>query len=528
MSSLSQAEIDALLPFIGDAEWRISNLYKIIVKTDGDETAAGKVMDFKPNRAQRRLLKNLHGRDLILKARQLGFTTLIAIVWLDTALFSANMRCGIIAQDREAAEVIFRDKVRFAYEHIGESLNKTDWFHRAMPLARDSATELLFEHNNSSVRVATSMRSGTIHRLHVSEFGKICAKYPDKAREVITGSLPAVPTDGIAIIESTAEGQDGDYYAMVKKALDAQRAEKDLSPKDWRLHFFPWWGEPGYSLDDADAAKVVISEKDRKYFSEIEASINRELSAGQRAWYVATRESEFAGRDELMWQEYPGTPEEAFRVSTEGCYWAQQLADARKGGRVCRVPTVDTPVNTFWDIGRSDSTAIWFHQHVGPEHRFIRYYEASGESLLHYVAYLKDTGYLFGKHYLPHDAAHKRLSESNKSIEQMLADLGINSTDIIIVDRIPDLQAGIQQTRSAFRSSWFDEIGCAEGLIRLAGFKRAWNKSLGAWRSDPEENEHIHGADAFRQFGQALASGQYVGNRATSKPFVRRGSPMAV
>ena len=52
----------------------------------------------------------MHRRNIILKARQLGFTTLIAIPWLDTALFTPNMRCGIIAQDLGAAEVIFRDK----------------------------------------------------------------------------------------------------------------------------------------------------------------------------------------------------------------------------------------------------------------------------------------------------------------------------------------------------------------------------------------------------------------------------------
>lgn len=80
------------------------------------------------------------------------------------------------------------------------------------PLAADNADELLFAHNNSSIRVATSMRSGTIHRLHVSEFGKICAKYPDKAKEVVTGSIPAVPTNGVLVIESTAEGREGEFF----------------------------------------------------------------------------------------------------------------------------------------------------------------------------------------------------------------------------------------------------------------------------------------------------------------------------
>ena len=184
---VNQEELKACL---NDPLWRICSgaLYKIIIK--GDDDKKGKkdedkkkpkedlVVFFRPNRPQKRLLANLWHRNVILKARQLGFTTLVCILWLDTALFNENMRCGIIAQDRDAAEVIFRDKVKFAYINLPESLRNQ------MPLARDSASELLFGHNNSSIRVATSMRSGTIHRLHISEFGKICAKYPDKAKEV--------------------------------------------------------------------------------------------------------------------------------------------------------------------------------------------------------------------------------------------------------------------------------------------------------------------------------------------------------
>ena len=89
-----------------DALWRICSgkLYKIIIK--GDDGQDGLVIPFKPNRAQKRLLARLWHRNVILKARQLGFTTLICVLWLDTALFSENVRCGIIAQDREAAEVL--------------------------------------------------------------------------------------------------------------------------------------------------------------------------------------------------------------------------------------------------------------------------------------------------------------------------------------------------------------------------------------------------------------------------------------
>ena len=63
-----------------------------------------------------------------------------------------------------------------------------------------------------------SLRSGTLQYLHVSEYGKICAKFPDKAREVRTGALNTVDKNGIVFIESTAEGQDGHFFELCQAA----------------------------------------------------------------------------------------------------------------------------------------------------------------------------------------------------------------------------------------------------------------------------------------------------------------------
>jgi hypothetical protein len=502
----SQAEIQAELEkHMADPMWRICNLYKIIVKKDEGED--GKVIQFSPNRAQRRFIKRLWHRNLILKARQLGFTTLIAILWLDYALFNPNVRCGIIAQDKPAAETIFRDKVKFAYENLPPELLAV------MPLKADNASELLFAHNNSSIRVATSLRSGTTDRLHISEFGKICAKFPDKAKEVITGSIPSVPDGGILIIESTAEGEEGDFHAMVQRAMAMRESGKKLTSKDYRFHFFAWWDNPEYEMDPAG---VPMTEKDNAYFNKIEAEIGLPLNERKRAWYVATRDSDFVENPEAMWQEYPGTPGEAFQVSTEGCYYSTQLADARKAGRICHVPRIDLPVYTFWDIGNSDMTAIWFMQKAGLEFRFIRYYEASGETLAHYIKYLQDTGYIWAKHFLPHDAAHKRLSDTNKSIKEMLEDLKL--TNIEIVPRITDELTGINMTRASMSQCIFDEVGTMQGVKRLAGFKKAWNKQTGSWKPTPRLNdENNHGADAFRQFAQAL-NGNMIQGMVTQRP----------
>lgn len=477
---------------LADPMWRVCSgaLYQIMLKSDQD---GGTVVPFKPNAAQIRLIRRLWHRNIILKARQLGFTTLIAILWLDHALFNADQRCGIIAQDREAAEVIFRDKVKLAYQRLPEALRQ------AMPLARDSATELLFGHNNSSIRVATSMRSGTIHRLHISEFGKICAKYPDKAAEVVTGSLPAVPLDGIAIIESTAEGRDGEFYTMTQRANGHAEAKTNLTERDYRFHFYPWYDEPSYRV----AGEVAISPEEHKYFDQVEAARGVVIDAEQRKWYIATRDADFSGDAERMWQEYPSTPDEAFQVSTEGTYYAQQMAAARKSGRITVVPHAQgVPVNTFWDIGNSDGTAIWLHQKVGLSHRFIGFIEGWGEPYDYYVQQLQKLGYVWGTHYLPHDAAHKRQQGLVvASPADMLKKLAIGGK-WEIVPVVSEVTHGIQLVRNVFSQCWFDAAACKKGIEHLDAYRKTWNARLACWSDTPRHDIHSEAADAFRQFAQ--------------------------
>lgn len=522
----TQADLDELAGKLDDPMWRISNLYQIIIKGEEDSSEE-LVVRFQPNRAQRRLLARLHNRNVILKARQLGMTTLVCILWLDTALFSKQpIRCGIIAQDKEAAEVIFRGKVRFAYERLPLPLREK------FPLRKESASELQFAHNDASIRVATSMRSGTIHRLHVSEMGKIAATAPQKAREIVTGSFPAVPQSGMTIVESTAEGQDGAFYDIVERALNLARSGTPLTRRDWRLHFYGWWEEPQYTLD----ADVTYTEAELEYFLNVEAKIKRTLSEGQRAWYVTTLRNEFAGESPLMWQEYPSYPSEAFQVSTEGCYYATQLAVARKQGRILpTLPVEAAPVNTFWDLGRGDMTTVWFHQRIGPENRFIKYYEATGEEVSHFAQYLQRTGYVFGKHYLPHEAAHKRLGETpdlNRSLKEMFENQ-LPGQVFEIVPRVTSITAGIQATRNMFASCWFDETACDKGLKRLGAYRKKWDKTRGRWSEEHEHDDNSHAADGFRQFGQAADAGEvfptgFMAARPSQQGPRRRRSGMAV
>lgn len=478
---------------LSDPWWRITSgcLYKIMIKGDGGEESL--VLPFIPNESQLKLLNNLHNRNLILKARQLGFTTLIAIYFLDCALFRDNVRAGIQAQSEEVAKTIFRDKVKFAYDNLPPLLRE------AMPLERDSQSELLFAHNNSSVRVGTSMRSGTLQYLHVSEFGKIGAKFPERAQEVVTGSIPAVPANGVVFIESTAEGQEGEFFTMSKRAESIANEGKKLSKKDFKFHFFPWWVESKYRAPVEDA---VISEKDHEYFDKVEQEMGCTIDHEQRAWWCSARDAEFSGAEEKMWQEYPSTPKEAFQRSTEGCYYTVQMTVARKQGRITSVPyRPGHPVNTFWDIGHGDGTAIWLHQRIGQNDNFIGYIEAWGEPYAYFVAELQKKGYVWGRHFLPHDGNHIRQGMiSSLSPRAMLDQLGLKNIEI--VKRVEEIAHGIQATRNAFSTCWFDEAECKLGIAHLDNYKKQWSNTAQRFTDQPKHDEHSEGADAFRQFAQ--------------------------
>ena len=109
-----------------------------------------------------------------------------------------------------------------------------------------------------------------------------------------------------------------------------------------------------------------------------------------------------------------------------GAIYAEALSLARTEGRITRVPVEPTVrVDTAWDLGVGDATAIWFSQTVGREVRLVDYYEASGEGLPHYAAMLDRRGYLYGRHIAPHDIAVREFSSGVARIDAARS-LGIN------------------------------------------------------------------------------------------------------
>ena len=98
-------------------DWRINNLYKIRNKE-------GKLIKFVRNRAQKHFNENKWYRNLILKSRQLGFTTDEAIDSLDDALFTPNTDALLIAHNLEAGASIFDKKIVFAWDRFPQELKE--------------------------------------------------------------------------------------------------------------------------------------------------------------------------------------------------------------------------------------------------------------------------------------------------------------------------------------------------------------------------------------------------------------------
>ena len=481
---------------LADPWWRLNNLYKITDKQ-------GNVVTFKPNWAQKWLYNNMWYLSIILKARQLGMTTFIQLFMLDRALFNDNMNCGIVAHNKEDAQAFFAQKIKFAYENLPQDLKNQ------LRAESDTTKSLTFS-NGSRISVGTSLRSGTYQYVHISEFGKMCAKFPEKASEVITGTLNTIAPGQMAFIESTAEGPFGEFYEMCQKAEDLTAAvnneQTSFTQLDWKFVFFPWWKHPDYVLNE----KVEIPEKFMLYFKDLREDHDIDLTPAQKAWYV----KKAAEQGDLMKQEYPATPAEAFERSTELTIYGKQLRQTRQDKRICKLPIVrGVPVNTFWDIGRNDSTAIWFHQHVESRHHFIYYLEGRLENLPYYVYQLmdlkEDNHWHYGTHYLPHDVAVIDVSEvMNRSRREVLEDAGLRP--IRTVPKIRYLNDGIEMVRRIFDSCWFDEEGCEQGLRALYGYEWSWDDLNKTTRETPAKNWARHGADAFRQFAQG-----YRGERST-------------
>jgi phage terminase large subunit len=189
----------------------------------------------------------------------------------------------------------------------------------------------------------------------------------------------------------------------------------------------------------------------------------------------------------------------SFEAAILGAYYGSEINKAKGAGRIGRVdhdPML--PVHTVWDLGWSDDTVILFYQVLRGEVRVIDHYEANGHDLAHYASILREKGYQYGKHWLPHDAQAKTLISGGKSALELLAAEGVPMKNIAVLPNKNTEQQGIMAARGMFPKLWIDSERCAKFIDAISLFQREWDDERKCFKEKPKKDWTNHNADALR------------------------------
>lgn len=472
-----------------DQKWRLNNNYRIITKK-------AESIRFKMNGVQEHTFDNLHSRNIILKARQLGMSTFAVLYLLDSCLHTPNLCAGIVSYSVEHAKHIFKKIIGHAIDTLHPHLQPN-------VLSR-SAREICFG-NGSSIRVDTSLRGGSYPLILISEFGKTCARNPQKAEEVVTGTLQTVPTDGKVIIESTGEGNEGFFAEMV---MEASREENAIcSPLEYKLFFYPWYDEPTYVSDQKTSYDVDVTD----YFDKIEQENGITLSQEQRNWWAF--QSKVLG--DKMKQEYPSSVAEAFLASSDAFYFAQNIEKAYQENRCVSNALYDAllPVYIAMDIGVNDLTVMVFFQLCHGEIRVIDYYEDSNKGLDFYAHFLlQDKKYTYNTIFLPHDSVKRDPLDTSNSYERDFKRLFSGTNTRFIVLPKEDKQVSISHAKIKMDRCVFNVTRCKKYLDQLSKYRKKWNEPTGRYLPDPLHNIASNFGDCHQYMCQAVKHLETVSN----------------
>jgi len=474
-----------LLENMRDPLWRIQNLYKIKDKN-------GNVILFKLNKYQLGIYYELHTRNVIPKARQLGVTTLMTIVYLDQILFSSHKKAVIIAKDDTSLKEIFREKILFALDNL------PSWAKTMFSETESQTQRQVIFANGSSMAVQTSARSGTVNYLHVSELGPIDFSAPWKADEVVSGSLNTTNTEyqsgNMITIESTSKGPKGHFYRISMKAEELRLSMIEnprirMSPNDYKIHFLTWWMADEYE----DHTNKEITEETRQYFRGLSSALDMPFSESKMRWWQFKKGEQ--GED--MEYEYPSTLEEAFTVKKVGIIYGEALRQLFEDKRYR--PVVYNPsyyVDTWWDLGVSDSCVIIFTQTIKGIIYVIDVYDAKGKGLKEHSDMVQRKPYRYWSHNLPWDGAKRDMNA--KTPKRWLVEYGL--MNVRVSERL-SFKIGIDNTESLFPRFVINELKCGRLKNALMIYRWKVDSTTGESSGTHVHDEASHFADALRTLG---------------------------
>lgn len=209
-------------------------------------------------------------------------------------------------------------------------------------------------------------------------------------------------------------------------------------------------------------------------------------------------------RKSMSEEQYEQEFECSFTAALIGSYYGKLINQAETDQRITKVPYNPAfEVHTVWDLGR-DGLCTWFFQIIGREPRLIDYQEEVDSTLLEHVATLKDKGYNYGTHILPHDAGHNSI-RTGTTMQTQLEDMGLKNIEVLPRD---ERNTGIELTKQLIPQLYFDAARCAKGIESLKNYQRKWNDERKTFSPEPFHNWASHGADALRYMAVWLSMGK--------------------
>lgn len=508
---------------LGDRDWRLRNLYWI-------KDVEGRVVLFRPNEVQERFLGRWGKRNAILKARQLGMSTLMGVLMADFVFFESYKVAAIIDWRLPEGKKKL-GFIKFQWDFLDYCPEGADRERRVISrlmrekklrLGRETrdgevvpevcnATRLGFR-NGSSVYADNTFRGGTVQFMHVSELAKMASRFPERAREVVNGGFESVQ-DGVIVVESTHEGgRSGVNYTLMQKAMADERKEV-RHEVDWRFFFFPWYEESRYRLGVPEGHRFEADTVD--YFEKLRVNYGVEVCDEAKVWW----EWKAGQSDFSMNEEYPSVPDEAFDAIGEDAVYGRQFRKLREEGRVGVKFVVHGYAKVYcaWDIGVSDHMACVFVQKVGGECRVLGGLQARKSCVLDMLSRVRDfeceVGFKVGRHILPHDGGHAGFND-RKSARDVLRENGCR--DVVVVPRTHSVWMSVGEVRSFLPCTVWHER-CGEGIDDGVGddVLPGLLDCMESYRVDDKgrlvHDESSHMADAFRLFVEAGCRGMVEG-----------------
>lgn len=272
-----------------------------------------------------------------------------------------------------------------------------------------------------------------------------------------------------------------DEYGLMQPGTFTEVIRPALSDREGWAAFM---GTPNGKNEFYEVVQTAKREADW-FFGEYKASQTHILPEPELA----------AARQVMTADEYAQEYECSFEASVKGAVYAREILQAREQGRVVRVPYDPAlSVDTDWDLGVGDATAIWFSQTLySGEVRLIDYYEATGHGLPHYKQVLTDRGYTYGTHWAPHDIQVRELATGHSRLEAAHA-LGLVFQ---ISPKVAALEDRIHAARMLLPRCWFDTEKTQRGVEALQHYRWDYNQRIHEFKAIPVHDWSSHGADAF-------------------------------